>query len=105
MIRLLLSHQPTRGNSGVAQVKREALQSACVRQQLEAAGVAVLEDQRIILIGIGRRQHCSVVRCVVNASEGEIQGWNLTDICSQRHTAPATSHLVTDTINVVVDGD
>ena len=44
-------------HDGVAKVEGEALQSTGIRQQLEAAGVAVLEDQRIILVGISRRRN------------------------------------------------
>ena len=92
-------------DEGVAQVKAEGLERTSVGKQLEAAGVAVLEDQRGGLVRVGRGRQSAVIRSVVHAGKAEIDGRNFSHRSVNGTGAASTGHLVTQTINVVVDGD
>lgn len=91
-------------HQGVAHVERYRLQTTGVGEQLEAGGVAVLEHDRGGLVGIGHGREGSVGRRVVNASEREIDRWNLTNSAVNGESSASTSNLMQNTINVVIDG-
>ena len=88
----------------VADVEGDRLQAARVGQQLERIGVALLEHQRSGLVRVGHARQCRIVRSVVNAGEGEVDRRDLTHVRVDRESATATGHLMTHTIDVVMDG-
>lgn len=90
---------------GVAQVQGNGLQSGGVGEQLEAAGAAVLEDDRGLLsVGGGSGGGVSDDG-VVDAGEGEVNRGDLTHGAVQRPGATSTGDFVQDAIHCVVDGD
>ena len=92
-------------DQGVADVEGYRLEATGIGQQLEAIGVAVLEDDRRGLVGVGGGGSCGIGRGVVDAGEGEIDGGDFTDRAVESEGAAGTGHFVQHTIDVVVDGD
>ena len=89
----------------VAKVEAEGLERTSEGEQLEAAGVAVLEDQRGCLVRVSSGGQSAVVRGDVNTGESEIDGGDFAHSAVDAEGAPAAGHLVAQAINVVVDGD
>jgi len=89
----------------VAQIEAEGLERTSEGEQLEAAGVAVLEDQRGSLVRVGSGGQSAVVRSDVHTSEGEVDRGNFAHGAVDAESAATAGHLVAQTINVVVDGD
>lgn len=89
----------------VADVHADRLETGvCVGVQLEGGGVALFEDLRGGLVGVGDRAGGSGVSGgVVDASHGELDCRDRTDLPAERERATGAGDAVEQTIYVVVD--
>ncbi len=91
-------------DDAVADVHGNRLKAAGVGEEVEAAAVACLEDERGGLVGVGYGRRGGVGGGVVDARHREVEGRDLADSGVQRERAASAGELVENPVDVVVEG-